>query len=139
MDLNKSLSILELNYPFSLSELKSAYYKAALKHHPDRNPKDIGSTQKFQAAAAAYEFLSVMVDDNEHPYTSCDNSYQNILNNFIYYAMGKKSKDLSTIIHQDIQCPQRLNPIQNTHRNLQDFCTKPREMITVFVGCPHLL
>lgn len=40
-------------------ELKKAYKKAALKHHPDRNPKDRDAAEKrFQRVAEAYEVLS---------------------------------------------------------------------------------
>ena len=70
MNLNKALEILQLNYPFSLSELKKSYYRAALKHHPDRNPNDEGSTKRFQEVQQANEFLSRLVDDNEHTFTS---------------------------------------------------------------------
>ncbi|MFL6354315.1 MAG: molecular chaperone DnaJ [Bryobacteraceae bacterium] len=38
--------------------LKSAYRKLALQHHPDRNPDDHGSEEKFKEAAEAYAVLS---------------------------------------------------------------------------------
>ncbi len=39
-------------------ELKSAYRKLALQHHPDRNPDNRGSEEKFKEAAEAYSVLS---------------------------------------------------------------------------------
>lgn len=39
-------------------EIKKAYRRAALKHHPDRNPGDPGAETKFKSAAEAYEVLS---------------------------------------------------------------------------------
>ncbi|MGA9519880.1 MAG: molecular chaperone DnaJ [Myxococcaceae bacterium] len=39
-------------------ELKSAYRKVALQHHPDRNPGDSTAEDKFKEAAEAYEVLS---------------------------------------------------------------------------------
>ncbi len=42
----------------SAAEIKKAYHKLAMKHHPDRNPDNKESETKFKDAAAAYEVLS---------------------------------------------------------------------------------
>jgi curved DNA-binding protein CbpA len=45
-----------------LAELKSAYKKMAMKHHPDRNPNAKNgeeASKKFQEVSEAYEVLSV--------------------------------------------------------------------------------
>ncbi len=39
------------------SEIKSAYRKAAMKYHPDRNPDDEAAAQKFREVNEAYEVL----------------------------------------------------------------------------------
>lgn len=39
-------------------EIKQAYRKLAMKHHPDRNPDDPSSEEKFKEASEAYEVLS---------------------------------------------------------------------------------
>lgn len=39
------------------SELKASYRKRALKYHPDRNPDDKESEEKFKEASEAYEVL----------------------------------------------------------------------------------
>ncbi len=42
----------------SEQEIKAAYRKLALKHHPDRNPGNKEAEEKFKEAAEAYEILS---------------------------------------------------------------------------------
>lgn len=44
--------------PISIAELKAAYKKACLKHHPDRNHGDEGATQRFQKVGEAFEILT---------------------------------------------------------------------------------
>ncbi len=39
-------------------EIKKAYRKLAMKHHPDRNPDDKSAEEKFKEAKEAYEVLS---------------------------------------------------------------------------------
>ncbi len=50
--------ILGVGREASPDEIKRAYRQAALKHHPDRNPGDQESEERFKAAAEAYSVLS---------------------------------------------------------------------------------
>ena len=50
--------ILEVQKNASADEIKKAYRKMAIKYHPDKNPGDKVSEEKFKEAAEAYEVLS---------------------------------------------------------------------------------
>jgi molecular chaperone DnaJ len=54
--------ILEVPKSASKDEIKKAYRKKAIQYHPDKNPGDKASEEKFKEAAEAYEILS---DDNK--------------------------------------------------------------------------
>src|SRR5436309_7454258 len=51
-------SVLGVNRDASEEDIKKAYRKLAMKHHPDRNPDDKSSEDKFKEAKEAYEILS---------------------------------------------------------------------------------
>jgi molecular chaperone DnaJ len=50
--------ILGVSKSASADEIKKAYRKVAMQFHPDRNPGDKSSEEKFKEAAEAYEILS---------------------------------------------------------------------------------
>ena len=51
-------TVLGVNRDAPEDEIKKAYRKLAMKHHPDRNPDDKGAEAKFKEAKEAYEILS---------------------------------------------------------------------------------
>ena len=50
--------VLGIDRSASLDEIKKAYRKLAMQHHPDQNPGDKASEEKFKEAAEAYGVLS---------------------------------------------------------------------------------
>ncbi len=50
--------VLEVAKNATADEIKKAYRKKAIKYHPDKNPGDKESEEKFKEAAEAYEVLS---------------------------------------------------------------------------------
>jgi molecular chaperone DnaJ len=51
-------TVLGVNRDATEEDLKKSYRKLAMKHHPDRNPDDKGSEEKFKEAKEAYEVLT---------------------------------------------------------------------------------
>ena len=49
--------ILSLDKTASSDQIKKAYRKVAMKYHPDRNPDDASSEEKFKEASEAAEVL----------------------------------------------------------------------------------
>jgi len=60
MPVNKEdyYEVLGISREASDQELKSAYRREAMKHHPDRNPGDHSAEEKFKQASEAYQVLS---------------------------------------------------------------------------------
>jgi molecular chaperone DnaJ len=50
--------VLGLSKTASDEDIKRAYKKLAMKHHPDRNPDDASAEEKFKEVKEAYEILS---------------------------------------------------------------------------------
>jgi len=70
--LEECYEILGLEYGAKEDEIKSAYRKKALKCHPDKNPDDPLSTQKFQELGHAYRRLTGEEDSDDDNYEDDD-------------------------------------------------------------------
>jgi len=97
MDFREACTILDIETPFSLSDLKRSYYKAALIYHPDRNKGDKLSIDQFQKIGEAYtllgKYLEIEAKDFE---TSKD--YDSIINRFVQNVMGFDMSEQADIL-----------------------------------------
>ena len=57
-DADDYYALLGVNRGAGADEIKSAYRKAAMKYHPDRNPGDKAAEEQFKKCAEAYEVLA---------------------------------------------------------------------------------
>jgi DnaJ-class molecular chaperone len=98
MDISKACDVLEIEISktYTLAEVKKAYYKAALKHHPDHNIGDVESNARFQKINEAYTFLSTYVQVNEHEHGEQEQGdHDDIITKFIKTLIDFNIKEIS--------------------------------------------
>lgn len=94
MNFNTAIEILEIEKNFTKRELKKAYYKKAIKYHPDKNDGDKKKESIFKQVNEAYIFLS---DEKNRDIKDIDTSFSNILKRFFDFMvpnMNIDNKDL---------------------------------------------
>tara|TARA_Y100000591_G_C21752017_1_gene655261 strand:- start:98 stop:982 length:885 start_codon:yes stop_codon:yes gene_type:complete len=84
MDFNTAVEILGIGNKFTDRELKKAYYKNAIKYHPDKNGGCAEASEKFKKIKKAYDFLSNESNIQEN---IDDMSYSSIIKKCIYFVM----------------------------------------------------
>jgi molecular chaperone DnaJ len=97
--------ILEVSLSASQQEVKKSYHRLALKYHPDCNPKDKGSEERFKEITEAYGVLSnpqkrSKYDDHYAPPLH-GKSYNRRINVKQFY-WGETSNELLRGIFKDI-------------------------------------
>jgi len=87
MNIKDALSILSLNANADQSAVKTAYRKACIKYHPDRNPAGL---EMMKAVNVAYQFLTeISYNGSERPIDEEVNSdFGDMLNDAINAVMG---------------------------------------------------
>ena len=110
MDFKTSLEILDIDlsvHNLDFDYLKKKYHKMALQFHPDKNPNNIESTEKFQKISEAYEFLKREIkSEPQIKETEFENknvySYESILNTFISGIIKGTYNNIISSIIQDV-------------------------------------
>ncbi|MFM9007103.1 MAG: J domain-containing protein, partial [Bacteroidota bacterium] len=58
MDSAGHYAVLGLGPSATAAEIRKAYHRLALRHHPDTNPNDASAAERFRRVAEAYRILS---------------------------------------------------------------------------------
>ena len=96
MDQRSPYHILKIRVGATEKEIRKAYRRLAMKYHPDRNPEDSGSEEKFKEVQRAYETLSggKRTRENHHITTTrfgFDDPFSDFSHPFFtFYMLAKK-------------------------------------------------
>jgi len=117
MDYNKACEILEISSKHLNEDVKKAYFRMALRYHPDKYKDDNG--EKFKEVKSAYEFLSskyknyekINIDDNINykelikmcvKYFSPDTNWDNIFIDTSFQGIMKDCHKISLKIFEKL-------------------------------------
>ena len=107
--------VLGVSRDISLSELKRAYRKLAIKYHPDRN-KDPDAVEKFQLIATAYEILKDEDQRRDYDYM-LDNPEEAYYHYYRYYKHRMTPKvDVRIVLAVSITVISVLQYLHKVHR-----------------------
>ena len=111
MDFNIACMTLEINSPFSLTELKRHYRIMALKNHPDKHVPDTDDiyAEKFKKIGASYEYLTKFLENqhfnndnigkNNSPSNNNDTTdYNSLFNGFLSSFFSNNHSDVQKVI-----------------------------------------
>ena len=133
MDFNSACLILEINSPFSLSDLKKQYRIMALKNHPDKHIPDIDDiySEKFKNISASYEYLNTFLENNDSD-KEVHNDYNSLFTGFLSSFFTNNQSEVHKIISTII------NDCQNLSVNLFENMDKDKAIqVFEFINTYH--
>lgn len=99
MDFKNYYEILGINSNATATDIKKAYRKLALIHHPDKNQGDKKSEEKFKEIVEAYEVLKDPQKRRKYDETFFENNYQNVYDT---YNISEPTTEEDTINYEDL-------------------------------------
>lgn len=74
MTMERAFSLLGLPRAADRSRVRAAYRRLAFEHHPDRNPRDLLSFERFKQITLAFRFIedSFILDEQDPTAGECD-------------------------------------------------------------------
>jgi hypothetical protein len=111
MDFNSACLTLEINSPFSLSDLKKQYRIMALKNHPDKHIPDIDNiySEKFKNISASYEYLITFLEENNEAVLEENTDYNSLFTGFLSSFFTNNHSEVNKIISTIINDCQNLS------------------------------
>jgi len=134
MDFNSACLILEINSPFSLSDLKKQYRIMALKNHPDKHIPDINDiySEKFKNINGSYEYLNTFLEENNDIDQEANNDYNSLFTGFLSSFFTNNQSEVHKIISTII------NDCQNLSVNLFENMDKDKAIqVFEFINTYH--
>lgn len=122
MDFNIACMTLEINSPFSLTELKRHYRIMALKNHPDKHVPDTGNiyAEKFKKIGASYEHLTKFLENKQY-----DDEYTNETSNS--FSHNNDSMDYNSLFTGFLS-----SFFSNNHSDVKEIIS------TILTGCQNI-
>lgn len=77
MNVQEALNIFGLSGELTKEDIKKAYKKASLKHHPDRNPNNPIAAEIMKAINAAFDFLMANIESLNKFQSANENAHYN--------------------------------------------------------------
>ena len=97
MIFSEAIKILKLKHDFTHNDLKKAYYKNALKYHPDKNPCCLESEEHFKKISNAYEILLKYKGLDKDNTNNNENDYLSLIKKFIHFIIPNLDIDEETL------------------------------------------
>ena len=111
MDFSQACLNLQINAPFSETELKKKYRIMALKYHPDKHvpDKDHFYENKFKEINESYDYLNNHMDEIGTEHTSSKDDYNSLFSDFLSSFFTNNHTDIQGILKNIIDDCQNIS------------------------------
>ncbi len=125
MDIGDCYRLLGLRSGASFAEIKASYRRLVQQYHPDINPDDKKSKEKFIALTEAYKFLqTVVVQDETAPKSISSSAVSAFVSNYTEVKPQESASTTTVMLHpptvEDIEKRLKWKTYEQLQRFLQE-------------------